>query len=55
MAKKKNDNIFYGLILNEDQENFKEAIMNDEYNVILADATAGSGNSLIAVACVNIL
>ena len=55
MAKKKNDEIFYGLVLNEDQEKFKEAIMSEEYNVVLADATAGSGKTLIAVACANIL
>ena len=55
MAKKKNDDIFYGLILNEDQEKFKEAIMSEEYNVVLADATAGSGKTLIAVACANLL
>lgn len=55
MAKKKSDDIFYGLILNEGQENFKEAIMSDEYNVIIADATAGSGKTLISVACANIL
>jgi predicted ribonuclease YlaK len=55
MARKKNDDIFYGFILNEEQEKFKEAIMSDENNVILADATAGSGKTLIAVACANIL
>lgn len=55
MAKKKTDDIFYGLILNEGQEKFKEAIMSDEYNVVIADATAGSGKTLLAVACANIL
>lgn len=55
MAKKKSDDIFYGFILNEHQEKFKEAIMGDEYNVIIADATAGSGKTLLAVACANIL
>lgn len=55
MAKKKTDDIFYGFILNEDQEKFKEAIMSDEYNVIIADATAGSGKTLIAIACAHIL
>lgn len=56
MAKKRNDDdIFYGFILNDDQEKFKEAIMGDEYNVIIADATAGSGKTLLAVACANIL
>ena len=55
MAKKKTDDIFYGFILNEHQEKFKEAIMSDEYNVVIADATAGSGKTLLAVACANIL
>lgn len=55
MARKKTDDIFYGFILNDDQEKFKEAIMSEENNVIIADATAGSGKTLIAVACANIL
>lgn len=55
MAKRKNDDIFYGFLLNEGQEKFKEAIMSDEYNFVLADATAGSGKTLLAVACANLL
>lgn len=55
MAKKKNDDIFYGMVLNEHQEKFRDAIMSDEYNFILADATAGSGKTLLAVACANLL
>ena len=55
MAKKKTDEIFYGFELNEQQEKFREAIMSDEYNVVIADATAGSSKTLIAVACANIL
>ena len=55
MAKKKTDDIFYGLILNESQEKLKESIMSDDYNVIIVDATAGSGKTLLAVACANIL
>lgn len=55
MAKRKNDDIFYGFELNEDQEKFKEAIMSDENNVVIADATAGSGKTLLAVACAKIL
>lgn len=46
---------FYGFVLNEGQEAFRDAIMNDENNVILVDATAGSGKTLLAVACANIL
>lgn len=56
MARKKNDSdIFYGFILNEGQQAFKDAIMSDEYDFVLADATAGSGKTLLAVACANIL
>ena len=55
MAKKKSDEIFYGFTLNEGQEKFKEEIMGEENNVIIADATAGSGKTLISVACANIL
>ena len=40
MAKKNNDDIFYGFMLNEYQQKFVDAIMSDEYNFILADATA---------------
>lgn len=52
---KRKDDIFYGFKLNEYQEKFRDAIMSDEYNFILADATAGSGKTLLAVACANIL
>lgn len=55
MARKKNDDIFYGFLLNEDQEKLREAIMDEEHNVVLVDATAGSGKTLLAVACANIL
>ena len=57
MAKRKNDDedIFYGFVLNDGQQKFKEAIMSDDYNVIIADATAGSGKTLLAVACAKIL
>lgn len=55
MSKKNNNDIFYGFTLNEYQEAFKEAIFGDEYNVVIADATAGSGKTLLAIACANIL
>ena len=55
MAKKNNNDIFYGFVLNEYQQNFVDAIMSDEHNFILADATAGSGKTLLAVACANLL
>ena len=55
MAKKNNNDIFYGFVLNEYQQNFVDAIMSEEHNFILADATAGSGKTLLAVACANLL
>lgn len=54
MTKRKND-IFYGFTLNEDQEKFRDAIMSDDYNFVLCDATAGSGKTLLSIACANIL
>ena len=54
MGKKKSDDIFYGLILNEDQEKFKEALMDDNIQVVLCDATAGAGKTLLSVACAKI-
>ena len=54
MPKRKND-IFYGFQLNEGQEKLRDAIMSDDYNFVLADATAGSGKTLLAVACANLL
>ena len=55
MAKKKTDDIFYGFTLNEHQEKLKDAIMSGEHNVVIVDATAGSGKTLLAVACAHIL
>lgn len=50
MAKKYHE-LFCGIQCNEDQEKFKQAILSDENQVIIADATAGSGKTLIAIAC----
>ena len=55
MAKKNNNDIFYGFVLNEYQQKFVDAIMSEEHNFILADATAGSGKTLLAIACANLL
>lgn len=51
MSKKKYHELFCGITCNEDQEKFKNAILDDNNQVIIADATAGSGKTLIAVAC----
>lgn len=51
MTKKKYHELFCGITCNEEQEKFKQAILNDENQVVIADATAGAGKTLIAVAC----
>lgn len=52
MSKKNNfHELFCGITCNEDQEKFKRAILSGENQVIIADATAGAGKTLIAVAC----
>lgn len=48
---KKYHELFCGITCNEDQEKFKQAILDDKNQVIIADATAGAGKTLIAVAC----
>ena len=49
--KKKCHDLFYEIVCNEDQEKFKQAILSDENQVVIAEATAGAGKTLIAVAC----
>lgn len=51
MSKKKCHELFYGITCNEDQEKFKQAILDENNQVIIAEATAGAGKTLIAVAC----
>lgn len=51
MSKKKYHELFCGITCNEDQEKFKQAILSGENQVIIADATAGAGKTLIAIAC----
>lgn len=51
MAKKKYHELFSGIVCNEDQEKFRDAIMDDKNNFILVDAVSGSGKTLIAVTC----
>ena len=41
--------IFYGLQLDEDQKKFREAIWNDDIEIVFVDAKAGSGKTTIAV------
>lgn len=51
MAKQKYHELFSGIVCNEYQEKFRDAIMDDTNNFILVDAVSGSGKTLISVAC----
>ena len=51
MAKKKFHELFSGIVCNEDQKRFRDAVMDDKNNFILVDAVSGSGRTLIAVTC----
>lgn len=51
MAKRKYHELFSGIICNEDQAKFRDAVMNDDNNFVLVDAVSGSGKTLIAVTC----
>lgn len=51
MSKKKYHELFCGITCNEDQEKLKQAILDDDTQVVIVDATAGAGKTLIAVAC----
>lgn len=51
MAKKKFHELFSGIVCNEDQAKFRDAVMDDRHNVILVDAVSGSGKTLVAVTC----
>jgi phosphate starvation-inducible protein PhoH len=42
--------IFYGLQLDPEQKKFRDAIWNDDIEIIFVDAKAGSGKTTIAVA-----
>lgn len=51
MAKKNYHELFSGIICNEAQKKFRDAVMDEDNNFILVDAVSGSGKTLIAVTC----
>lgn len=51
MAKQKYHELFSGIVCNEYQAKFRDAVMDDKNNVVLVDAVSGSGKTLIAVTC----
>ena len=55
MAKPTDDTLFFGIKCNDGQEVFKNAIMDDNNQVVIVNSVAGSGKTLIAVACARLL
>ena len=49
------DGLFFGLSLNEGQQVFKDAIMSGKNQVVMCNAVAGAGKTLLAVACAKLL
>ena len=49
------DSMFYGIKLDEQQKEFRDAIWNPDKLIVFANARAGTGKTLIAVATANIL
>lgn len=49
------EHIFYGLSLDEEQEEFRDAIWNPDKSIIFANARAGTGKTTIALGTANLL
>jgi phosphate starvation-inducible protein PhoH len=49
------DHMFFGLQLDKQQKEFRDAIWSKDYDIIFCDAKAGSGKSLLAVATAKLL
>lgn len=49
------DHPFYGMVLNEEQKKFAEAIWNPENLIVFCDSKAGTGKTTIAVGVANML
>lgn len=50
-----NESLFYGFELDEQQKAFRDAIWDDSKLIVFANARAGTGKTLIAVATANLL
>lgn len=49
------DSMFYGIKLDDQQKEFRDAIWNQDKLIVFANARAGTGKTLIAVATANLL
>lgn len=46
---------FYGLILDEEQEHFRDLIYSNDYDIVFCNAKSGSGKTLVAFGTANIM
>ena len=49
------DSMFYGITLDDEQKTFRDAIWNPKNLIVFADARAGTGKTLVAVATADLL
>lgn len=49
------ETLFYGMVLDDDQKVFRDAIWDDKFRFVTVDAVAGSGKTTIAVATSTLL
>lgn len=49
------DHPFFGLTLDDEQEAFRDAIWDDQYDIVFANAKAGTGKTTLAVATAMLL
>ena len=47
--------MFFGLVLNDGQKAMKDAIMSPDVQVVMCNAVAGSGKTLLSIACARML
>lgn len=50
-----NDDIFYGLELNEEQKVFANAILDENVRIVFCDSKAGTGKTVISMGVANLL
>lgn len=55
MAKKKKDDMFFGLRLTDEQQEFVDAVLGNDYDVIFVNSKSGTGKSTLTVACAKLL
>lgn len=55
MPERIDGSLFYGLVLDEEQENFANAIWDKKHDIIFVNSRAGTGKSTIAIGVANML